>query len=1579
MQDLVNLFDKYNIVAGGFGLFCLFLFAIIYRLRRRNAVNSKALDTLRQEMLELNVGMLKINTSGTLLFANQKAERLLGRKSSSLVGMCFSECFIETDKSIVKDAIHNSAHDLTACANSSRLFLQVEFGALNVDSGSRDVFIHDINELLRSLEIENQKYNTLSNTLNHLHQGRIQLDFNTGHMVLDDRAKQILSSNPVRFHEMSSRQTVEALKSRIHKEDELKWNQFLKQFEQEGRVTSVFRFTPLDQRIDNDDLHFDAIRVAMCSPSGRSASDGFTRAEALITKDSSIAPLIDAAQHAEVKLKAIVSTSTNPMYVVDRNGKLLDYNSSFNTLIRMIGISLDENDFFSSGILPDSIVALHQPVTGVVSHSKQAQFEITDSRKNVIHLRLTLTFAHLNSYLDEKQNLQVVGSIQNVTEKLRADKELAEERSQLAKIYDLAPLAIAKINADSRIIMANHLFTHIMRYTESECRDLHLWDLAVNRDDASSIATNLKHSGKVREFSTMLRGKDETLHACELNIDLINKDKQEYLIWIFDRTAEQFEQDKFETLLDNCNMPMAILGQDGFTSVNASAIEFFGQKEAQSLLAKMPYDLALNHDEQKADEIKREIDHVLLNGKVNSFSWSFGVDGVKLPCHCTFIPVFKDQEFESILCLFIDQREILRADEERIQALALQQQAMAEQRLALKEVEETQAKLNFNKEQLATYEEELSSVQEQYNKTREEAEAKQRQLQESKNQLADTESQLSKVHEQYLETREEADAARRQLHDSKDQLDNTKQQLASVQAQFDQTRQQAAVTQEQLSASNDKLANTVEQLASVQAQFDETRQEYSDLKQSHENVAENLKVLQSQYSQSRELLAAAEQSNQDLSSQLEQADQQVQGLNEQREEIIRALHDSEANYHKAQKALVASQANVEQLENHLGEEKARQSALEHEITQMQKAVSTKDQQINAVNEKIDQLNGQLSHSKDASALLKTQLDSQRQAREAAEREQEALAKSYQSARSELSNKERNLQHMQDELAKLETMSRQERSDMQAQQATLKQELQAKQEQLQHTAGELERARIAAEHEKRASKAQKQLVVNLQNELHSAEQNIAEKQAQMDKKEQALKQTQESLVAELADKQQKLQDAEHALQNTKEQNEAERDKHKQAIASLKLDLSQIEARSAEQSQIIRQSDEQWQRDKELLAQEIHSRRQQLASTQEELATIQQQADKERHVRMEQENKLEQLRGELTDVESRAEKQNQMMAGNEEQWLRHHEEIEQQKQRLQESLQQANVQNQALQKQLEGKLEALNRAELQVNESKSGEQELVTELETARSQAESLQQRIEEQANHEKALQQQLVQQQGALQSKESTIADLQSSQDALAAELARVQQEYAQSKQTLSEQQNSHDGLNSQMSELEQALAHSQKALRDKEEALSEVQKALETSQSKLEEQETELVQAHKKELEEYSRNTESTAVRIPDIEAMEMPDNPSDWFDLLPYLQKKGEIDSLPKALSELIESLQARLIETEQAIVKNDVTAIFQGIRGIIAIANEVNSEVLTDIMTAIEFDCKCGLFDNVSIRWPVAKQSLQQTLRVIYSHLHA
>jgi epidermal growth factor receptor substrate 15 len=188
-----------------------------------------------------------------------------------------------------------------------------------------------------------------------------------------------------------------------------------------------------------------------------------------------------------------------------------------------------------------------------------------------------------------------------------------------------------------------------------------------------------------------------------------------------------------------------------------------------------------------------------------------------------------------------------------------------------------------------------------------------------------------------------------------------------------------------------------------------------------------------------------------------------------------------------------------------------------------------------------------------------------------------------------------------------------------------------------------------------------------------------------------------------------------------------------------------------------------------------------------------------------------------------------------------------------------------------------------------------------------------------------------------------------------------------------------MNELEDALSQSKQQLNDKELALQAAQTALKESQAKLAEQENALLTAHKQELQEANEQESTNDNRKPEIETLPMPQEPTVWFDLLPYLQNQPNIESLPEALTELMHDLQSTIANTEVALENNDKRALLNSSKELVVLSQKINSDALTYQMSSIQDDCTNGMVDNVSIRWPATKQGLEKTLRVVYSHLHA
>ncbi len=1465
-------------------VFAVLIIGIVVGIFTKKKLN-KALEKQVSLQNAIPAGILQVDTEGKITGANKDSAKLLGRQHDKLIGMSLASCFVENNQETVLEALNATDAKVQACARASKLILAVNIGALisTHDGMTRSIVLVDQNNLQRAFTKSKDEHRHLLSFVANANLGKIIGDLSDEEIRLDEAAATLLSSDDYPLIDHKKALPFQSLIEYVHKGDAEKWKRLLDTFAHKGYAEVSLRVKPLNApshtQTDDADVveqfHYLPIKFRLSTQSEKQ-EERFTQFDAIIERENDLAEYKQQNTIIEQQLQSMLSANANPVYTLDGVGNITSHNNAFSSLLRIVNPNINTQNIFEAQVFPENILELHKRSAGVSNFAQQAECKVIAHDGRELHLRCFIAFYTANEYLSEKTERRVVGSILDVTEVIESKTQLKSEREQLENMLNLAPVAIATIDAEDRVITANHNMLHRLQYSENELKHGNFYQLFSDPAEAGKAAKKLNQTGKLRDFHARLKGKDNQLHPSELHIDLINREKQEYLCWIADRSDEQFQQDKFDSLLEHSSMPMAILNEQGFHKLNEAALSFFGAQDEYELRNVMPYSTKLNSNELKASRLKRAIEQVKQSGKVHSLDWEYQIGDYSLPCHSTYVPIYKDKSFDSILCIWMDKRELQKADEARAQALSLKQAAERES--------------------------------------------------EEKQKL---------------------------LADSQDELANKMK----------------------------SLEDTQQELQSVQARFDETCSEYSQLKEEHKSVADNLQQLQSDYSQSRDMLADAQRTNSELKDQLDSSAEQVKGLHDQREQIAIALRESENKYKDAQQALALSEENAQQLKSHLKDQKGKMTTLVSQIQHMKDAVSDKDEQINQVSEQIQSLQSQLSSSATTTESLRQQLVNQRKASEEAEKQRRALEQTYELAQSEIQNKAQHLEHLQREMQKLEEMSNQEKGDMQAQQSALREELENKQQQLQRTKDALSAAQQTAEQEKQARDKQEAMLKQLQQELNDTENHVKEKQAEAERQEQARKETQQKLWEELKTKQQKLQETEQILSQAKQQTEAEKaekEQHRQLMEQLKQELAEIESKSAAEQAKMSESDQQWKAAKESLKEEVEAKRKQLEQTKHELDEIQRQADKERLARIQQEQKLELLAVELNDVETRAEKQQQMIAGSEEQWHKHHAEIEEQKRQLQQALQEANSQNQELQGKLAGKLDALKQAEHQVNQSQSGEDALQNELEKAKAVAEELESKIAQQAEQELKLQQQLSEQQHALENKETAISALESKQQSLAEELAKVQQEYAESKESLSHQHNSHSTLSSQMGDLEKALEKSQQQIAEKESALQAAQSELQNSQTKLAEQESALINAHKQELQEATSEDNSLSRRRPEIEKLDMPNNPTDWFDLLPYLQKQGQIESLPAALSGLIDGLESNLLSTEDAIEANDVSGIFRGTRALISIAHEVNSDVLTDMMSSIEDDCKSGMVDNVSIRWPAAKQSLEKTLRVVYSHVH-
>jgi epidermal growth factor receptor substrate 15 len=1613
----------------------LFLFVIILKVqlgnsRKKQQKHNQKLADKQSLLNDFKVGMLHVNAAGEIIFANRVAAFFLGSKEDKLISRPLAEVFNDEEQESISEALASNQYvPLQTYVAASKRHLQLGFSKQSVvnDGIASVISLADVSNYQHQIEQHSSNLNSLNQGLQQSGLGKLSIDFEANSFHSDQLfADFLLAAEPFNGE-------LNQLKKMLNSKATLEWEQALEASKKQHQIDISCEFLQTDKNQivsqgsePKEAPQQNSIPLRLIGLSRKQNDKGeTTRLDFVVQNLSELDHYKGLHQATLQQVNTLLITSPNPVYLLDEQGRFISCNSAFETMFKLKLSKIENKSIQELDLLPAEISRLHTENSANfssvnVGHDKEFELLLADEVLHILKLKLKF-FPGKN-----KKRAGAVGVIQDVTELKLAKSQLEQERKHFITILDLAPVAVATIDSEDRIVRANIAMTDRLGLSERELKKDTFYQLFNDSSNAGKAAKQIHQTGRLRSFVAQLKGKNDELHPSELHVDLLNKETQEYLCWISDRTKEQFHQDKFDGLLQHSSMPMAILGEQGFSKLNPAACAFFNIDEEHQLFGSTPFSAELNLDQQASEELERHITKVKLEGQAKSLQWEHRVGKDLLPCQATYVPMYKGQDFDSILCIWTDFRDLQQADEARIEAMNLHQAAE-------KEVAEKQQLLRSSQDQLASKMKNLAD-------TESKLQAAQDDLTEKQSEFSDLQQAHQSVTDNLQELQQDYNQSRTQLSEAQDanselatQLEESTAKVSGLQAQRNQisdalqnSEKKYKTAQQDLIESERNAENLKQEQLSQQTKMESFVAEIDGLKESIEQKDLQINEVGGQiHSLQSELTSSG-----NTSEKLRQLLVNQRKASEQAEQQRRNL---EQTYKIAESELSNKVRHVEHLQNEMQkfEEMSNQQKgdMQQQQSQLMQELEAKQLQLQETQQTLDETKQAAEQDKIAKEQQQNQLEilqqelsemennSQQQQQKMAETEQEWQAQQQQiqqelaAKQQQLQDTERTLQQakeqseaekadkeqqlalfakLQTELVEVEQRNSQQQqqiaqrdSEYQQQQENMQQELKAKQQQLQDTEQNLSQAKEQTEAEK---KQQQSLFEKLQHELSEMESRNEQQQQQMAKSDEEWQLQQQKVRQELIDKQEQLQQTEQLLSQTKQQTEAEKAAEKaekeqqQALfEKLQSELAEMEQQSTQQQQKIAQSDQDWQKQQQALQDEVEAKRQQLQNTQGNLDEIKRQADDEKLARLEQQQKLEQLTVELTDVESRAVKQKEMIEGSDEQWRKHHAEIEQQKVQLQQALIEAEKQNSQMQAKLEGNLEQLQQAESQVSETQSGEQKLQEELNHARNEAEQLQQRIQQQEEHERKLQEQLEQQQQSLQGSEQSIHSLEEKQAQLTEQLQAVQQEYSSSKESLNDQHSDHEQLAEQLQKLEQDLHNSQSQLNDKESALQEAKHELESNQAKLAEQESALLSAHKEELQQALEQQLVHEDKAPsEIANIEMPTNPAVWFDLLPYLQNQNVTKPLPVALNELMEELENGIKETDSAIDKDDVTAILRGARKLVVVANKVNSEALTDVVTRLEADCRQGLVDNISISWPTVQRSLKNTLRVIYSHLN-
>lgn len=1612
-----------NIEIGLIGLAILFtalLIIIIFfklsqkRAKQKLAKNQQVLDQNNQYLDNFHVGMVHVNHAGEIQYCNKLAAYYLGNRAENLQGKMLTSLFDEADSERLVKGINAKIQCKEQCVGP------VKERALLLEFAPQKDNLQNIASVISIVDFSAPQ-NQIDNLSNALATNNQLLDATDIGQLIIDFSEKTFQTNPVFTSLLGSSEgqlegEIKAFEKYIKQTTQFAWNQAYKDLERGENID-------IECKLDGHDNELNVRFIGF--PTAFDDKNKTLKAHITVTNINPVVNLKNQLAANKQIVKGMLSSSSNPMLLLNENGLVVACNTPFELMFNTSVENLRNQPAKQLSILPSQIQDImpegqsaSMAYSASVGSAQEIDLQLPSGDQKTLKVKI-------QSFRDESGN--PAGSVclmEDVSELKHTKAQLDHERQHFNNIINKAPLGIAMIDDDDRIVQANKALTQRLALSEKELMKGSFYQLFNDPKNSGKAAKKLHKNGRLEGFHADLKGKQEQLHPSELNIELFDREKQHFLCWISDISDEQYQQDKFESLLLHSSMPMAVLTEQGFNKLNPAACEFFSVEDEEDLFGHFPYSKKLNSDDANLDDFKQKIEQIKQDGQALSLTWQHSRGDNKLPCQATFVPMFKGQDFDSILCIWTDLRAIKKADQERLEAINLHQAAerlivekqqlleSSQDQLAskVKSLSDTQTKLKAAEEDITDKANELSTLQEahdnvtahlnqlqqDYQQSRESLASSEQANEELAGQLEQTSKRIHGLEKQRNQIADELQYSEKKYKDAQKELAQSEETARNLEIERAEQQQKMQAFEGEISGLKTSIQQKDKQISDVNGQISALQSKLSSSSQASEKLRQLLinqrKASEIAEKQRRELEQSCFVAQSELSNKARHIDHLQHEMNKFEEMSNQQKGDMEKQQallqqelENKQKQLQSTQRDLDETKRQSEQDKAEKEQQQQRLEQLQEDLMEVERRSAQQQEKIAEAD---KHWAEQQQKLQQELQDKQQKLQDTQQilqQQEQQVEAEKAAKAQQQKVFEKLQLELAEMQKRSELQQQQKNEeaeqrLQEQQRQWQQELEQKQQKLQETEQILNQAKQQTEAEKAQ---QRELKKRLQSELAEMEKRSEQQQKQIiEEADRRWKDKQDALQAELLAKQQKLLETEQALQKTTLQTEAEKaakQEQQKIFEKLQSELLEMEQRSAKQQREMQESDQQWQQRQAELKQEVEAKQSQLQLTRKQLDDNQRQADLEKRERLEQQQKLDQLKVELADVENRATKQKEMLQGSDEQWRQHHAEIEQQKKQLQQSLRDAEQQNAQMQQKLQQSLQELQRAESQVSDTQSGEQKLQAELDQAKREAQELQDKLKQQEQQELKLQLQLAEQQKALQQSEQNVQSMQNEQQQLATELQAIQAEYDSTKASMNAQDSNQSELNQKLLQLEQELNNNKTQIADKETELLRAQKQLESSQAKLQDKEKALIAAHKEELKQAQEQLPKVEVKAtPAFAKMDMPREPHVWFDLLPYLQKNPPKQSLAIDLSALMNELEGAMQKMDDAVTQDNNSAILTQARKLAHIARKVNSDPLDDVATRLEADFRQGEVDSISIFWPSVKESIMTTLRVIYSHLH-
>lgn len=213
-------------------------------------------------------------------------------------------------------------------------------------------------------------------------------------------------------------------------------------------------------------------------------------------------------------LGALIDGSPLAIVVTDQNGVVRSANRAFTKIFGYLEAEV-KGAVLDNLVAPGELYAEAKQITHGRKEGKSAHLVTRRARKDgsLVDVEVYGLPLHVHG-----ENVGGFALYQDITERKRAEEELAERTAYLNTLIETSPLGIVAVDTEGRVKMCNSAFEHLFQYARTEVTGVNLNSLVTPAEwkEESAEFARRRQAGETVQATTQRRRSDGTLLDVEL-------------------------------------------------------------------------------------------------------------------------------------------------------------------------------------------------------------------------------------------------------------------------------------------------------------------------------------------------------------------------------------------------------------------------------------------------------------------------------------------------------------------------------------------------------------------------------------------------------------------------------------------------------------------------------------------------------------------------------------------------------------------------------------------------------------------------------------------------------------------------------------------------------------------------------------------------------------------------------------------------------------------------------------------------------------------------------------------------------